>query len=274
MRDLYEILMVHEKAIPEVIDGVYRLLARRYHPDVHPPEQRTEAERRMTELNLAYQVLSDPVRRSEYDRKRRMGLHNNAAAGDMAAVDLLLKCFNHPRRSAAGFCWDCGRPICDECMAPNFTTEGLPEDINLGRTICTTCLRHSQDLASRIRAGRRANPRGRWFERPMGVRGALAYYAIIGALVAGICGFIFWAARQVGAGDTQAAIYAAVVGTLYFLLVAYRLSLRVECPNCKQECGPVDFRCIAPWKDILRPHPVCPRCSRHFLKQEVSQPFE
>ena len=33
-QDYYAILQVHEKAIPEVIDRAYRVLARKYHPDV------------------------------------------------------------------------------------------------------------------------------------------------------------------------------------------------------------------------------------------------
>jgi hypothetical protein len=274
VRDLYEILMLHEKAIPEVVNQVYRLLARRYHPDVHPPEAKAEAERLMTELNLAYQVLSDPAERAEYDRKRRMGLPVRAAASDADAVEMLLKCFNHPRRSAVAFCWDCGRPVCGECVAPSRPIGELEEDFDLGRTICQTCVRRSEDLASRVRAGRRADPAGRWFERPMRVRGALLYYLCVGVAIAGLCGLVFWGALQVGALLRQAATYALAVGALYFLLVAYRLFVRVSCPNCGAESGPLDFRRIAPWRDFVRPHPVCHRCGRHFLKQEVTQPLD
>ncbi|MBM3498777.1 MAG: hypothetical protein FJX74_08910 [Armatimonadetes bacterium] len=274
MRDLYEILMLHEKAIPEVVHQVYRLLARRYHPDVHPPEAKAEAQRLMTELNLAYQVLSDPAERAEYDRKRGMGLPAQAAMSDVDAVEMLLKCFNHPRRAAVAFCWDCGRAVCGECVAPRRPIGELEEDYDLGRTICRTCVRRSEDLETRLRAGRRADPTGRWLERPMRVRGALAYYALVGVAIAGFCGLVFWGAQQVGAEQGQAATYALAVGALYFLLIVYRMFVRLRCPNCGAESGPLDFRRIAPWRDALRPHPVCHRCGRHFLKQEVTAPLD
>ncbi len=274
MRDLYEILMLHEKAIPEVVDRVYRLLARRYHPDVHPPEAKGEAQRLMTELNLAYQVLSDPAERAEYDRKRRMGLPMQTAAADADAVEMLLKCFNHPRRSAVAFCWDCGRPVCGECVAPRLPFGELDEDIDLGRTICTTCVRHSEDLEARVRAGRRADPAGRWYERPMRLRGALLYCGFVGLAIAGMCGMVYWGALQVGTAPEPAATYALAVGALSFLLTTYRMLLRARCPNCGAESGPLDFRRVAPWRDALRPHPVCHRCGRHFLKQEVREPLD
>jgi hypothetical protein len=273
VRDYYEILMVHEKAIPEVIDRVYRVLARRYHPDVHPPEEKREAERLMTELNLAYEVLSDPTQRTEYDRRRRTGIPAAAMPTD-ATVEMLLKCFNHPRRPAIAFCWDCGRPICAECLASDLPAGDFGADLEPGRTICATCVRHSADLETRIRAGRRANPAGRWFERPMGLGGALLYYALVGVAICGICALVFWVAQEVGAERRQAAVYSAAIGALYFLLVAYRLAIRTRCPNCGAESGALDFRRIAPWKDLLRPHPVCHQCGRHFLKQEVREPLD
>lgn len=63
---LYEILQVTEKAEKEVIVSAYRGLVRKYHPDV---SKLPEAERKMAEINNAYAVLSDPVKRFEYDKK-------------------------------------------------------------------------------------------------------------------------------------------------------------------------------------------------------------
>jgi curved DNA-binding protein CbpA len=68
-RDLYEALQVHPEAEPEVIQGAYRRLAQKYHPDRNPGS--AEASRRAREINRAYQVLGDPERRAEYDRARR-----------------------------------------------------------------------------------------------------------------------------------------------------------------------------------------------------------
>jgi molecular chaperone DnaJ len=60
-RDLYDVLGVSRDATQEDIKRAYRRLA---HPDVN---QEPEAERRFKEINLAYQTLSDPARRRQYD---------------------------------------------------------------------------------------------------------------------------------------------------------------------------------------------------------------
>jgi hypothetical protein len=62
----YEILQVSPNAEPEVVEVAYRRLARKYHPDVNESD---EASLIMKELNLAYQVLSDPQSRQQYDNE-------------------------------------------------------------------------------------------------------------------------------------------------------------------------------------------------------------
>jgi DnaJ domain len=64
-RNLYKVLQVDPEADPDVIDAVYRRLARKYHPDVSPGG----SDERMKELNAAYAVLRDPARRATYDRQ-------------------------------------------------------------------------------------------------------------------------------------------------------------------------------------------------------------
>lgn len=61
-KDYYRILQVHPEAGPEVIQAAYRRLARQRHPDSGGSDVA------MQELNEAYEVLSDPVKRREYDR--------------------------------------------------------------------------------------------------------------------------------------------------------------------------------------------------------------
>ena len=65
--DYYSILQVHPRAEKEVIDAAYRRLASKYHPDV---SQVSGALERMKQINTAYDVLSDPIKRAAYDSAR------------------------------------------------------------------------------------------------------------------------------------------------------------------------------------------------------------
>lgn len=71
-KDYYATLGVLPAAEDVVIRAAYRALAQRYHPDraLHDP---AEAHRRMTEINEAYEVLSDPASRTSYDSARGSG---------------------------------------------------------------------------------------------------------------------------------------------------------------------------------------------------------
>jgi molecular chaperone DnaJ len=64
VRDLYEILGVGRDATGEDIKKAYRRLAREYHPDVNPDPT---AEERFKEVSAAYEILSDPQKRQQYD---------------------------------------------------------------------------------------------------------------------------------------------------------------------------------------------------------------
>lgn len=66
MANYYEILGVDRDASPETIKKAFRRLARATHPDANPGDQ--EAEARFREVAEAYEVLSDPDRRAQYDR--------------------------------------------------------------------------------------------------------------------------------------------------------------------------------------------------------------
>jgi curved DNA-binding protein len=65
-KDYYKILGVDRKASEDDIRKAYRKLAMQHHPDRNPDNK--QAEERFKEINEAYQVLSDPQKRSHYDR--------------------------------------------------------------------------------------------------------------------------------------------------------------------------------------------------------------
>ena len=65
--DYYQILQVHPSAGKEVIDAAYRKLALKYHPDRNLDD---EAAAKMKQINQAYDVLSNPIKRATYDKSR------------------------------------------------------------------------------------------------------------------------------------------------------------------------------------------------------------
>lgn len=64
-KSLYDTLELKENATADEIKKAYRKLARKYHPDVNKDPS---AEEKFKEINAAYEVLSDPEKKSQYDR--------------------------------------------------------------------------------------------------------------------------------------------------------------------------------------------------------------
>jgi len=88
-KSLYETLGVSENASADEIKRAYRKLARKYHPDINKDPG---AEEKFKEINAAYEVLSDPEKKRQYDQfgDQIFGGQNfhDFARGQGANVDL------------------------------------------------------------------------------------------------------------------------------------------------------------------------------------------
>lgn len=75
-KDYYRELEISRQATPADVKKAYRRLVRKYHPDV---SKEPDAEARVKAINEAYEVLSNPERRREYDELRALGARFGAA---------------------------------------------------------------------------------------------------------------------------------------------------------------------------------------------------
>ncbi|KAI3997805.1 hypothetical protein MKX01_007692 [Papaver californicum] len=71
----YQLLGIPEGVSFNEIKQAYKQLARKYHPDVSPPDRTEEYTRRFIQVTEAYEILSDPTRRAMYDMDLARGLH-------------------------------------------------------------------------------------------------------------------------------------------------------------------------------------------------------
>ena len=72
-REYYTILGVDREATKDDIKRAYRRLAKKHHPDLNKGNPK-EAEEKFKEVSEAYEVLSDPQKRVNYDRFGRAGV--------------------------------------------------------------------------------------------------------------------------------------------------------------------------------------------------------
>jgi len=79
-RDYYEVLGVDRGASEAEIKKAYRRLARQYHPDMNP-DNKEEAEQKFKEIHEAYEVLSNPEKRRQYDQFGHAAFDMGAGAG-------------------------------------------------------------------------------------------------------------------------------------------------------------------------------------------------
>lgn len=78
-RDYYEVLGVSKTADDAEIKKAYRVLAKKYHPDMNPGD--AEAEKKFKEASEAYAILSDPEKRRQYDQFGHAAFEGGGAGG-------------------------------------------------------------------------------------------------------------------------------------------------------------------------------------------------
>lgn len=86
MKDYYGILEVNEKASQEIIEKAYKTLVKKYHPDLYSSVQKRDAEKKLKDINEAYNILSDSFLRSQYDlelQRERNNVKTNTYNGNV-----------------------------------------------------------------------------------------------------------------------------------------------------------------------------------------------
>ena len=79
-RDYYDVLGISRDASDQQIKSAYRKLAVKYHPDKNPGDR--DAEEKFKEAAEAYSVLSDPEKRTRYDRFGHSGMQGGFSGFD------------------------------------------------------------------------------------------------------------------------------------------------------------------------------------------------
>lgn len=68
MKNYYEILEVDKNASDEIIKVAYKALVKKYHPDLKEGNAKINAEDKIKQINEAYDILSNPEKKYEYDQ--------------------------------------------------------------------------------------------------------------------------------------------------------------------------------------------------------------
>lgn len=88
-RDYYEVLGISKSATDVEIKKAYRKLALKYHPDKNPDDK--TAEEKFKEAAEAYEVLSNPQKRSKYDRFGHAANAGSAAGGGFGGAGMSME---------------------------------------------------------------------------------------------------------------------------------------------------------------------------------------
>lgn len=86
--NFYDLLGIPESGSLPEIKQAYKQLARKYHPDVSPPDRVEEYTKRFIQVQEAYETLSDPRRRAMYDTDMARGLNLAFCSGRRRYYDV------------------------------------------------------------------------------------------------------------------------------------------------------------------------------------------
>ena len=120
LKNYYEILQVSPNAESSVIVAAYRRLAQTYHPD---KAKSPLVSARMTDINEAYEVLSDPYRRAAYDRTFKSKFQSaDVVTEETTDEDIIIALVRFAAEKAAE-----GKKRSE--VADELTRQGVPYDI-------------------------------------------------------------------------------------------------------------------------------------------------
>jgi curved DNA-binding protein CbpA len=109
----YETLGISQSAKSDQIKRSYRRLVKRFHPDLFPDgsEAQARAGERLSHINTAYAVLSNPPKRASYDAKLHRKFTKRTSAYEQPEPEYCKKC-----RKPTLY-WQVGRssPLCNDC---------------------------------------------------------------------------------------------------------------------------------------------------------------
>lgn len=166
-RDYYEVLGVQRNASDKDIASAYRKLAMKYHPDANPGDD--AATEKFKEAAEAYEILSDPDKRSRYDQFGHQGVDGSAphftdvedifeAFGDIFSGGLFGDLFGRRR----GRRQRRGADIrCDVTLALEEAAHGVARSVEFMRSErCRTCEGAGSKPGSSPETCRRCGGRG------------------------------------------------------------------------------------------------------------------
>lgn len=78
MKNFYEILEINENASQEIVEKAYKVLVKKYHPDLQTdPSKKQECEVKIKEINEAYETLSNSNLRTQYDNELKQAQYES-----------------------------------------------------------------------------------------------------------------------------------------------------------------------------------------------------